>query len=71
MQRASNDHEPIHVHVIKGKGNVKEYAIFQVVPEIILIENKGLSKQELRLAEMVVEENSEIIQESWKTFFSK
>jgi hypothetical protein len=67
----SNDHEPIHVHVIKGKGNVKEYAVFQVVPEIILIENKGLSKQELRLAEMVVEENSEIIQESWKTFFSK
>jgi len=41
------------------------------VPEINLIENKGLSKQELRLAEMIVEENSDIIQERWKTFFKK
>ena len=67
----SNDHEPIHVHVIKGKGAIKEYAVFQVVPEISLIENKGLSKQELQLAEMIVEENSVIIQERWKTFFCK
>ena len=67
----SNDHEPVHVHVVKGKGAVKEYAIFQVVPQIMLLENHGLSKQELRMAEMVVEENSEIIQENWKTFFGK
>ena len=26
----SNDHEPVHVHVIKGKGKVKEYAVYQV-----------------------------------------
>jgi hypothetical protein len=67
----SNDHEPVHVHVVKGKGHVKEYAIFQVVPEINLIENNGLSKQELRLAKMIIEENSDIIQEKWKTFFGK
>jgi hypothetical protein len=67
----SNDHEPVHVHVIKGKGAIKENAIFQVVPEISLIENNGLSKQELRLAEMIIEENSILIQENWKTFFGK
>jgi hypothetical protein len=36
-----------------------------------LLENNGLSKQELRLAEMIIEENSDIIQESWKKFFGK
>ena len=36
-----------------------------------LIENNGLSKQELRLAEMVIEENSDTIQDRWKTFFGK
>ena len=67
----SNDHEPVHVHVVKGKGSIKEYAIFQVVPEINLIENNGLNKQELRLAEMIIEENSDTIQDRWKTFFDK
>jgi hypothetical protein len=67
----SNDHEPIHVHVVKGKGAIKEYAVFQVVPEIKLIENNELSKQELRLAEMIIEENSDIIKESWRAFFGK
>ena len=67
----SNDHEPVHVHVVKGKGAIKEYAIFQVVPEINLIENNGLSKQEVRLAEVIIEENSDIIQERWETFFGR
>jgi hypothetical protein len=67
----SNDHEPVHVHVIKGKGSIKENAVFQVAPEIKLIENNGLNKQELRLAEMIIEENSALIQENWKTFFNK
>jgi len=65
----SNDHEPVHVHVIKGKGNIKENATFQVAPEIKLIENKGLTAQELRLAEMVIEENSDVIQKNWTEFF--
>ena len=67
----SNDHEPIHIHVIKGKGKVKEYAIFQVVPNIVLLENKGLKPNELKMAEMVIEENKEIIIENWNSFFGK
>ena len=34
----SNDHEPIHVHVVKGGAEAR----FQVQPEIALIDNKGL-----------------------------
>jgi len=67
----SNDHEPVHVHVIKGKGKIKEYAIYQVVPDITLIENKGLKSNELKIAEMVIDENKEIIIENWKRFFGK
>ena len=67
----SNDHEPVHIHVIKGKGKVKEYAIYQVVPNIVLLENKGLKSNELKMAEMVIEENKEIIIENWNSFFGK
>jgi len=67
----SNDHEPIHIHVVKGKGKIKEYAIYQVIPNITLLENKGLKSNELKLAEMVIDENREIIIESWTRFFEK
>jgi len=67
----SNDHEPIHVHVIKGKGSIQEYAVFQVLPKISLLKNKGLTPQELKLADMVIEENREIIIEQWNHFFNK
>ena len=53
----SNDHEPIHVHVVKGKGKIKEHAKFNILPEIILVENNGLHSNELKMAEMVIEEN--------------
>ena len=51
----SNDHEPIHVHVVKGK--IKENAKFNMMPEITLVENKGLQSNEIKMAEMVIEEN--------------
>ncbi len=67
----SNDHEPIHVYVIKGKGKVKENAKFNIEPEITLIENNGLQPNELKMAEMVIEENKELIFERWNEFFNK
>lgn len=67
----SNEHEPIHIHVVKGSGKVKEYAKYLVLPDIVLIENKGLKSNELKLAEMVIEENREIIIEKWNEFFTK
>jgi hypothetical protein len=65
----SNDHEPVHIHVIKGKGKIKEYAVWQVAPEIALIENNGLKPTELKIAEMVIEERRTLIVKSWNLFF--
>lgn len=62
----SNDHEPIHVHVVKGQQKAK-FSIFPVQ----LIENKGLSKSELKLVEAIIEENQEIIAEHWNKFFNQ
>lgn len=61
----SNDHEPIHVHVIKDGHEAR----FQVVPEVMLQENKGLKVSELRMAESVIEENREVIVARWKEYF--
>ena len=63
----SNDHEPIHVHVIKGNTEAR----FQLQPEVQLLDNKGLKPAELKLAESLVEENKEMIVERWKVFFAK
>ena len=62
----SNDHEPMHVHVIKGKTKAK-FSLFPVV----LIENQGLKPSELKLVESVIEENQEVIAEHWNRFFNK
>ena len=58
-------------HVVKGKGKVKENAKFNILPEIKLVENNGLQSNELKMAEMVIEENKELIAEKWNEFFNK
>ena len=63
----SNDHEPVHVHVIKDK---KHEAKFRVNP-VQLIENHGLMASEISLAESVIEENKEIITSRWNEYFNK
>ena len=61
----SNDHLPIHVHVSIDNSEAR----YQVHPEIKLIENRGLKPRELRLAEIGIEENRDIIIERWKEHF--
>jgi len=61
----SNDHLPIHVHVSVENAEAR----FQVVPEIMLIENRGLKPRELRWAEVAIEENKEVIIARWKEHF--
>ena len=63
----SNDHEPIHVHVLKGGAEAR----FQVLPEVVLLDNRGLKPAELKLAESIVEENKEIIAARWNEYFNK
>ena len=62
----ANDHEPIHVHVVKGSAK----AIFTISP-VILVENYGLKTSELKLVESIIEENEEVIAEHWNKFFNK
>jgi hypothetical protein len=65
----SDDHEPVHVHVARGRGAIDESAVFQVKPAVKLRENKGLSATELKLAENLVEENKDLIISRWEEFF--
>ncbi|MBQ2290368.1 MAG: DUF4160 domain-containing protein [Bacteroidaceae bacterium] len=62
----ANDHEPIHIHVVKGDAKAK-FTIFPVK----LVENYGLKASELKLAESIIEENEEVIAEHWNKFFNK
>lgn len=65
----ANDHAPLHVHVVKGQGKIAAKAKFTLDP-VELVENHGLSKSELKMAESVIEENKEIFAERWNEFFN-
>jgi hypothetical protein len=57
----SNEHLPIHVHVKNGDGEAK----FEVDP-VKLVDNKGIKRKDISLAESLIEENKEIIITRWK-----
>ena len=65
----SNDHEPIHVHVVREKST--ELAVFRVVPDVKLLKNTGLASHEVKMAEGIIEENREVVIEAWNNFFNK
>jgi hypothetical protein len=62
----SNEHEPVHIHVKKGRSLAK----FAVEPAVELVDNKGFKPQELKLAETIIEENRDIILTLWKSWFN-
>ena len=62
----SNDHQPLHIHVLKD-GHKAKYSLFPVR----LVENQGLKPSELKLVESIIEENKELIAEHWNRFFNK
>lgn len=61
----SNEHYPIHIHVIKGNARAK----FLIDP-VELIENQCLKTSEIKLIESVIEENKEVIAEHWNKYFN-
>lgn len=65
----SNDHEPLHVHVVKGKGAIAAKAKFTLFP-VALVENQGLSSGKLKLAEAVIEDNKDLFAQRWNEFFN-
>ncbi len=63
----ANDHEPVHIHVLKDNAEAK----FAILPEIKMIYNNGLKASDLRKAKKSITENAEIIIERWNEFFSE
>ncbi len=62
----SDDHEPIHVHVVKDGKEAK----YNVEPEVSQVYNHGFKKNEISIIEGVIEENREVIIDRWKSYFS-
>lgn len=62
----SDDHEPIHVHILKDNHEAKYN-----VEHIEQIYNHGFKAHELKLIESVIEENKAIIIERWNSYFKK
>ena len=62
----SNDHTPIHVHVIKD-GNEAKYN----VSPIQQVYNHGFKKHDIALIESIISENEEVIIDRWKEYFNQ
>lgn len=63
----SDDHEPIHVHVVKDGKEAK----YNVTPEVTQVYNHGFKKSEISMIEAVIEENTEVIIDRWKSYFNQ
>ena len=63
----SNEHEPIHVHILKDGHEAK----YIVSSEIDMVFNNGFKKHELSIIESVLEENKVLIVEKWNEYFPK
>ena len=57
--------EPIHVHVIGQGGEAK----FWIVPVVSLVTSDGLNAKTLRELEQAVEDNLDLIKETWNGYF--
>jgi hypothetical protein len=63
----SNDHLPIHVHVLKGNAEAK----IHLEPEILIKYNFGFKSNELRNILLIVENNIDQIKLKWHETFNK
>lgn len=61
----SNEHLPIHIHVRNGDGNAK----FEIKP-VKLVENNDMKSKDLKIAEGLIEENEDLIEQRWNEYFS-
>lgn len=61
----SNDHTPIHVHVLRGQGE----AVFVVGDGVVLRESVGMKTSELAEAENLAIEHQELIIQRWHEYF--
>lgn len=60
----SDDHTPIHVHVVKGDDDAK----IQIDPEVRLVYNHGLKAKDLKRALELAEMYKEDIVDVWNRY---
>ena len=60
----SKEHLPIHVHIENADGDAK----FELKP-VRLVENHGMKNKDLKIAEGIIEENQDLIENRWKEYF--
>ena len=61
----SNEHEPVHIHVIKDGHEAK----FNLEPAVDLVYNHGFKKHELTIIQGIIEENTTILIDWWRDYF--
>ncbi len=62
----SNNHLPPHIHVRNADGEARF-----TLDNVTCIENNGLKKKDLYLAESIIEENKMNFTNRWNEFFKK
>ncbi len=62
----SNEHLPVHIHIRNDDGDAK----FAIKP-VRLLENNGMKSKDIHLAERIIEENEELIEQKWTAYFKK
>ena len=63
----SDDHTPIHIHVVKDGHEAK----YNIEPDVMLVFNHGFKKHEISMIESIIQENAEIIRERWNEYFKE
>lgn len=61
----SREETRMHVHVYCGDGEAK----FWLEPQIELARNYGLSRQQLKIVEQIIEERQNEIRNAWQNYF--
>jgi hypothetical protein len=64
---SNENHEPPHVHVIKGKAEAKWWLDPQLEEEF----STGFKVQELRMIRQLLKENRDALLEAWKNHFNQ
>ena len=63
----TRDHQPPHIHVVSQDGTAK----FAIGENIELLANDGMKSKDLKLAEVIIEENKENIVKEWVKIHGK
>jgi hypothetical protein len=63
----SNDHEPVHVHVVKAGAE----AIFDLFQDVELRQSHGFKLNDLAKAQQLAQEHRQLILDKWHEHFGR